>query len=413
MKIHIQPSDGAFGELLQNQLLAAETGDFYAISAFAKNSGVLTLEDAISAFRSKGGKTTFVVGIDLDGTSIEALKNILRMADSLFVVHSENNITFHPKIYTLSSKTNYFIAIGSNNLTKGGLFNNYESSMISEAKKPQTELSAQFSKILSLYTDDKNSTVLEIKSEDDIDRLAEEGYIHSERDIQKNLLAPKSNFSRKNRNKLFGNEKNISPNMNDKKYTQSGSFNEEPSKDTQTPDDIAALDLSTQNDMFWFETGNMTGGSRNILDLSKKGKLQEDSGSAQNTIYYKDDEHVKGGVLFFGLDPDNSSEKDITINYDGVNYSPATIKYAPANSNWRIQIKGSDDSNKKITTVLPKGSMVEKILVFEKVNSTKYILTIHPINELNSFAKNSIFWATNGTSSNGRRFGYIVNDLED
>lgn len=410
MKIHNQPSDGTFGDIIK-KWLASDTGEFFGISAFAKNSGVLMLEDSINIFRANAGIATFIVGIDLDGTSIEALKNLFRMSDNLYVVHSENNITFHPKIYALKAEDRSFVAVGSNNLTKGGLFNNYESALIIEDPDNSTILLTQINKVISQFTNVASNTVVKIESEDDIDKLAQEGYIHSEVDIQKQFissLSEKRGLGKK-RNKLFGTEKviessniaHVITSLHEQKQTSNKSASNQ------------SIPIP-QNDVFWFETGKMTGGSRNILDLSKAGKLQDNSGTARNTIYYKDDIHVKGGVLFFGLDPDVPSKKEITINFGGTNYSPATIKYAPDNSNWRIQIKGTDNSTEqKITEVLPVGTMVNKILVFEKVDSEKYILTIHLHDELNDFRDNSVFWATNGSSKNGRKFGYILKDLEE
>lgn len=408
MKIHNQPMDGAFGDIIK-KWLASDTGEFFGISAFAKNSGVLMLEDSINIFRSNAGIVTFIVGIDLDGTSIEALKNLFRISDNLYIVHSENNITFHPKIYALKTEDRSFVAVGSNNLTKGGLFNNYESVLIIEDTANSTVLLSQINKVISQFTDVSSNTVVKIESEKDIDKLAQAGYIRSEVYIQKQIISTLSekSDSRKNRNKLFGTEKIIKSN-NIARITSSSH--------KQTSNKLVSNQEMPiqQNDVFWFETGKMTGGSRNILDLSKAGKLQDNSGTAQNTIYYKDATHVKGGVLFFDLDPDVPSEKEITINFEGTNYSPATIKYAPDNSNWRIQIKGTDNSTEqKITEVLPVGSMVNKILVFEKVNSDKYILTIYPHDDLNNFRDNSVFWATNGNNKNGRKFGYILKDLEE
>lgn len=405
MKIHNQPFDGPFGEVIK-QWLNSNTGKFYGISAFAKNSGVLMLENSISNFRSNGGTATFIVGIDLDGTSIEALKNLFRIGDALFVVHSENNITFHSKIYALKTSEKFLIAVGSNNLTKGGLFNNYESSLLDEFPSDSDELPDQLNKILSQFTNTDSETVIRINSNADIDALAKNGYIRSEIDIQKDNFA--SPTEKNEHDKIFGTEKVI------KLITTTKRVNAP--KHKQIKDAIAPIfnqATSNQNDVFWFETGKMTGGSRNILDLSKEGKLQKNSGSAQTTIYYKNDLFVKGGVLFFGLNPERPSEKEITINYDGVNYSAATIKYAPNNSNWRIQIKGEDSEGKKITEVLSAGSMVNKILVFEKVDSEKYILMVYSSDILNTLKDNSVFWATNGRSRTGRKFGYIVKKLEE
>jgi len=49
-----------------------------------------------------------------------------------------------------------------------------------------------------------------------------------------------------------------------------------------------------------------------------------------------------GGIKFFDIDPEDTHiEKDISINYLGKDYYPSTIKFAPNNGSWRIQLTGS------------------------------------------------------------------------
>src|SRR3546814_552628 len=67
--------------------------------AFAKNSGVLRVKNALENFRKSGGIVNVYVGVDLGGTSYEALTALLLYTDTLNVVHSEKGQTFHPKIY--------------------------------------------------------------------------------------------------------------------------------------------------------------------------------------------------------------------------------------------------------------------------------------------------------------------------
>src|SRR3546814_12765764 len=57
--------------------------------AFAKNSGVLRVKNALENFRKSGGIVNVYVGVDLGGTSYEALTALLLYTDTLNVVHSE------------------------------------------------------------------------------------------------------------------------------------------------------------------------------------------------------------------------------------------------------------------------------------------------------------------------------------
>lgn len=61
--------------------------------------------------------------------------------------------------------------------------------------------------------------------------------------------------------------------------------------------------------------------------------------------------------------------KDITINYDGMDYSPCTMVFAPNNGSWRIQIKGQSTTGAAIQSAGGAGWMVDKILACEKIRT--------------------------------------------
>ena len=87
----------------------------------------------------------------------------------------------------------------------------------------------------------------------------------------------------------------------------------------------------------------MTGGSRNILDLSKKSLVE--SGNPTGTPFYLGEAgFMRGGVEFFGLNPTATDQTaNITINFEGQDYLENTILYPEgnnANGTWRLQIKG-------------------------------------------------------------------------
>lgn len=127
MPIINQPFQGQLGDILISKL----TENYKSItifSAFAKNSGVLRLKDPLVSFKKSGGYVKTFIGIDLDGTSYEALLNLYALCDELYVIHSENfSVTYHSKIYLLENDDKAWCAVGSNNLTGGGLWTNFES----------------------------------------------------------------------------------------------------------------------------------------------------------------------------------------------------------------------------------------------------------------------------------------------
>ena len=70
-----------------------------------------------------------MVGIDHRGISEEGLRDLLQAVSPsgrVVVFHNRLPVTFHPKIYLFKSGDAAEIAVGSGNLTEGGLFTNYE-----------------------------------------------------------------------------------------------------------------------------------------------------------------------------------------------------------------------------------------------------------------------------------------------
>jgi HKD family nuclease len=102
----------------------------WIISAFAKQSAVQRLMPNIKESVSRGADVKIVLGIDHQGTSIEALQDVLDINVATTIVHNNQpGHTFHPKIYIFEAEGKKAeIFVGSHNLTEGGLFTNYEAS---------------------------------------------------------------------------------------------------------------------------------------------------------------------------------------------------------------------------------------------------------------------------------------------
>jgi hypothetical protein len=100
------------------------------VSAFANRQTLCRLRKSIERIKQSGGRITIVIGIDLDGTSEEALEEILSwQVDARIVKHRRSRNTFHAKIYLIEGANGADILVGSNNLTDGGLFTNYEGAL--------------------------------------------------------------------------------------------------------------------------------------------------------------------------------------------------------------------------------------------------------------------------------------------
>lgn len=81
-----------------------------------------------------GGRFRITVGIELLGTSREALEALLDLESfgdaEIFIYHNEApEETFHPKIYLFSARDRARLIVGSNNLTDGGLATNIEAAV--------------------------------------------------------------------------------------------------------------------------------------------------------------------------------------------------------------------------------------------------------------------------------------------
>jgi HKD family nuclease len=124
MELMNQPLTGQLGSRLIELLKVPDYHTLNIVVAFAKNSGVLRIKDSLESFRERGGIVNVYVGVDLGGTSYEALTALLLHTDSLNVVHSEKSQTFHSKIYQFLGKEEGLVVVGSHNLTAGGLWTN-------------------------------------------------------------------------------------------------------------------------------------------------------------------------------------------------------------------------------------------------------------------------------------------------
>ncbi len=100
------------------------------VSAFSNLQTILRLKVPILTVRDAGASIRFVLGIDLDGTSVEVLREISSWYISAIIVkHRRSGHTFHPKLYLFEWVNQAEIIIGSSNITDGGLYGNYESSV--------------------------------------------------------------------------------------------------------------------------------------------------------------------------------------------------------------------------------------------------------------------------------------------
>ncbi len=119
------------GEFLLGHLADPQWTAFRAAIAFVKRSGTQFIRPALRDFSARA-QVRISVGVDLYGTSREGLNDLLEatVGGEIFVYRNNGPYTFHPKVYLFKSAQRADVLVGSGNLTSGGLFTNYEASLV-------------------------------------------------------------------------------------------------------------------------------------------------------------------------------------------------------------------------------------------------------------------------------------------
>lgn len=412
MELMNQPFTGQLGDRLIELLDSSDYHTLNIVVAFAKSSGVNRLKDSFENFRERGGIVNIYVGIDMGVTSYDALTALLLHTDSLNVVHSQNqNQTFHPKIYQFLGNEKGLMVVGSHNLTGGGLWTNFESSiLIPLNERGNNTLVKGVENYIGQLTSLKDS-FMSIDAQEDIDKLLQNGYILTEAKAQekrKEESVLKAATQNKSSERLFGNGVPAKlPPLTEPKKKMALAV-------SATSESPISKPLSGEYQTIWFETRKLTGGSRNILDLSMKSLL--DTGDPTGTSFdLTNQSFMRGAVTFFGLEPTATTQtQDITLNFEGVEYSNNTILFPPgktSNKTWRLQIKGVSPSGRKITDAFrAKGEgyyLVEKLIAFTKLGDNYYSMSVFPESKLEDFKADSRIVARNGASKTSKWLGLL------
>lgn len=97
--------------------------------AWAKRSGFRLIQSEVESFRGRGGELHLTVGIDAGGATRQGLELALDLATTCVIFHHSSSRTFHPKIYLATGEGIGEAVIGSQNLTRGGLVENFEAGL--------------------------------------------------------------------------------------------------------------------------------------------------------------------------------------------------------------------------------------------------------------------------------------------
>ena len=159
---------------------------FRAAVAFVKRSGVRHIADALGEF-ARSNSVEIIAGIDHGGTSYEGLRALLEATFSggrVIVFHNPLPHTFHPKVYLFKSATSAEMVVGSGNLTSGGLFTNYEASLLLSldlACESDREVLGSIEASLDEWADESSGTSL-LLDDSRLEALVEAGLVPNEAD---------------------------------------------------------------------------------------------------------------------------------------------------------------------------------------------------------------------------------------
>lgn len=396
-------SDITAGNFIINSLESKQYNSFNAFVAFVSTGGLKNIIDQLVEFKESGGTVRLYLGVDLNATSKEALEQLIEHDIESYIVYSPNNIIYHPKIYAFEGKEVTRAIIGSSNLTQSGLFQNIEASVCIDFENEDENGS---NLIADIYEHFNSIINLEHQScqrltPDILTLLIENKVVLPEaiNRVKSNRINQEFGESTLKKNtellEAFGKMKTKRPPKGFKKVVRKEELIVEHDEEVN----LVYETMSLVKGAMWIETRKMTGGSRNILDLSKSGK--------------RDGVARFGSVSFFGVDPDDTTvTKHIDIHLGDKIYIDNPIFYAEDNSNWRIQLKGETVKGGKLTTISKprlgqNGGFVDKILLFTEIDDTNFKLEILDTEDLDSLIENSSDWAKGGRGGSGRAYGII------
>lgn len=149
--------------------------------AFIKRSGLDKMKSSLEESLSTGGNVEFIVGLDFRTTDPYSLVELLRLAktgDLKFFCFSDpavdNSPVFHPKLYLLKySDGSNRVAIGSSNLSLGGLAKN-------------VEVNAVFENLAGKELGEIEKSYLRIRQQENL-FVPDEEYITGYRDVYKRI----------------------------------------------------------------------------------------------------------------------------------------------------------------------------------------------------------------------------------
>lgn len=147
----VQPRKQLGNEISKLLDLEASYTHIAFVSAFVGLRTILRLRERLLAHVASGASLHLTIGIDLGGTSREVMEELLAWNCVTFVFHNTiARATFHPKVYLFQGTASATLFVGSNNLTDGGFYTNYEATVRYDFDFPAD--SAEYERLIAPLT---------------------------------------------------------------------------------------------------------------------------------------------------------------------------------------------------------------------------------------------------------------------
>jgi HKD family nuclease len=130
VQLLLNGEDHGHGHVVEKLLKRAERLE--CLVAFVKTSALGDLLTPLRKALERGLRARFAVSLDFYLTEPKALRQLLALAEThaLGLYLSNTSDTFHPKVYAFQYGKQCSVIVGSANLTHGGLYGNYEASVL-------------------------------------------------------------------------------------------------------------------------------------------------------------------------------------------------------------------------------------------------------------------------------------------
>lgn len=186
-----QPLAHRFGTALTGDIESDKWTRVEIAVAWVRRSGTKHVETSFKKFLGRGGFAQVTVGVDIENTSAEGLKDLLGLEThgniETSIYHNEAETTFHPKVYLFRDDSEARLIVGSNNLTEAGLFVNTEAGLQLDA--PVTDPIIRDARTALATWRDPNTGFVKRLDATLLNDLAQLGYVFPEKELRKRRKA--------------------------------------------------------------------------------------------------------------------------------------------------------------------------------------------------------------------------------